>query len=72
MFALEERLTRGTEKGTNDENEEDSVRFSPEMVVERIKVNLEPLHAQISALTEMMDFLIQGSSARKFNAVCTR
>ena len=29
------------------------------MIEERIKANLEALHAQISAFTEMMDMLIQ-------------
>ena len=42
------------------------------MVEEKIKANLEPLHAQISALTQMMDRLIQGNSVREFMTASTR
>ena len=47
--------------GIIEGSEESSVRFSPELVDERIKANPEPLHAQISTLTEMMDRLIQNN-----------
>ena len=57
MSAHEEEVTGGTEIGTNDENEENSVRFSPKMFDEKIKANLEALHAQISALTDMMEIV---------------
>ena len=50
------------ETGIIEDSEENSFRFSPELVDETIKVSLEPLHAQISALTEMMDRLIQSNS----------
>ena len=46
-------------------NEESSIIFSPDVVDERIKASLEPLHEQISTLTEMMDRLIQSNSARE-------
>ena len=36
-------------------SEENNIGLSPGLVDERIKASLEPLHAQISALTEMMD-----------------
>ena len=39
---------------------------------EMIKANLEPMHAQISALTEMMVRLIQDSSAREFTTASIR
>ena len=45
--------------GTIEGSEANSIRFSPEQVDERIRASLEPLHTQISALTEMMDHLIQ-------------
>ena len=49
-----------------EQNDENSARFSPDMIEEMIKANLELLRAQISALTEMKDRLIQGNSAREF------
>ena len=53
--------TEEAETGIIEGSKENSVRFSPELVDERIKASLEPLHAQISALTEMMDHSIQSS-----------
>ena len=47
------------ETGIFEGSEENSVRFSPELVDERTKASLEPLHAQITALTEKTDRLIQ-------------
>ena len=40
---------------------ESNTRFSPKLEDERIKASLEPLHAQNSALTELMDRLIQSN-----------
>ena len=37
-----------------------------------MKANFVPFHAQIYALTEMMDRVIQGNSAREFTTVSTR
>ena len=51
---------------------ESSMRFSPELVDVRIKASLEPLHAQISALTEMKDQLIQSNSAKETTMVSSR
>ena len=42
------------------------------MVGERIKVNLEPLHVKIFALTELMDRLTSGYPGRKFTTANTR
>ena len=42
-------------------SKKNSVRFSPELMEEGIKASLEPLFAQISALTEMMGRLIQSN-----------
>ena len=57
-------LTHGDENsgeaevGTTESSEESNIGLSPELVDERIKASLVPLHAQISVLTEMMDRLI--------------
>ena len=42
------------------------------MIEKRIKENFESLYAQIFALTEMMDRLIPGNSAREFTTASTR
>ena len=72
MSAHEKEVTGEIEIDVNGRNEENSVRFSPDMVDERIKVNFEPNHAQITALTEMMDRLIQVYSAKEFTTASTR
>ena len=46
-------------------SEERYIGICPELVEERLKVSLEPLHAQISPLTKMMDWLIQGNLTRE-------
>ena len=48
------------------------MRFFPELVDERIKASLEPLHAKISALTEVMDRLIQSNSANETTTASSR
>ena len=53
-------------------SEENSVRFFPELVDERIKDSLEPLHAQISALTEIMDRIIQSNLTTESTTASTR
>ena len=65
MSAHEVEVTGEVEADANEGNEGSSVRFSPDLVDEKIKGSLEPLHAQISALTEIMDQLIQSNSARE-------
>ena len=67
MSAHEEAAT-----DMNEQNDENSARFSPDIIEEKIEANLEPLHAQISAVAGMMDRLIQGKSARKFTTLKTR
>ena len=63
MSAQEEVVTGEVEAGATEGNEEISIRFCPDLVDERITASLEPLHAQIYALTEMMDRLILSNSA---------
>ena len=71
MSAREEEVTE-IEIDASGGNEENSVRFSSDLVDERLKRSREPLHAQISALTEMMDRLIQGNSVRELTMASTR
>ena len=65
ISTLGDESTGEAETGMIEGSEENGIRFSPELVDERIKANLEPLHAQITALTEMMDRLIQNKSAKE-------
>ena len=64
--------TEEAETGVTEGSEESNIGFSPELVDERIKASLEPLHAQISALTEMMHRLIQGNLTTESTAATTR
>ena len=72
MSAHQEDPTLETEIDASEKNDQTNSRFFPDMIEERIKVNLEPLHAQISAFTETMDRLIQGKSAREVTTASTR
>ena len=72
MSVHEDETTREVETGIVQGSEENSTRFSPELVDERIKASLEPLHAQITALTEMMDRLIQSNSVREPTTASSR
>ena len=72
MSAHEEEVTGEVDADTNEGNEESSIRFPPDFVNEKIKASLEPSHAQNSALTEMMDRLIQSNSARETTTARTR
>ena len=65
MSALGDEKTGEVETGINEGSEEISIGCSPALVDEKIKASLEPLHAQISALTEMMDHLIRSNSAKE-------
>ena len=51
--------------GKIEGREEISVGSSLKLVDERIKVNLEPLYAQITGLTEMIDHLIRNNLAKE-------
>ena len=54
MSPHEEEATRKVQRGAIEDNEENSVRFSPHLVAERIKASPETLHPLIFNLTEMM------------------
>ena len=70
--ALEEDTTVETELYASEKTDKTIARYSPDRIDEKIKTNLEPLYAQISALTEMMDRLFRGNSAREFTTATTR
>ena len=72
MSAHEEEVTGEVEADATEANEENSVWFSPDLSDERIRASLEPLHAQISALTKMMDRLIQSDAAGETTTASTR
>ena len=63
MSGHEEDVTREVEADSTEGNEKNSVWFCLNLVVEKIRANPGPLHAQISALTEMMDRFIQSNSS---------
>ena len=65
MSAYGDENTGEGETGVTEGSEENGMRFSPELVDERIKVSFDLLHAQTTALTEMMDRLIQSNSAKE-------
>ena len=64
--------TGEVEVGITEGSEESNIGLSPELVDERIKASLEPLHVQISALTEVMDRIIQGNLTTESTTVSTR
>ena len=64
--------TREAEMGTIEGSEENGIRFSLELVEERIKASLAPLHAQSSALTEMIDRLIQSNATKESTTASSR
>ena len=72
MSAHEEQSTVASEPNEAEQNDGTSSGCSADLIEERIKANLEPLHAQISSLVQMMDRLIQGNSARGYLTASTR
>ena len=58
MSAYGEEAMEETATEMKEQNDENSGILSPDLIEERNKASLEPLHAQISDLTEMMDRLI--------------
>ena len=72
MSAYGDENTGEAETGIIEGSEENSMRFSPELLNEKINASLEPLYAQITALTEMMDRLIQSNSAMEATTVGSR
>ena len=60
------------ETGITEGSEEGHLRFSSELVDERIKASLEPLHAQIFVLTDMMERLFQSNLTTESTTASTR
>ena len=65
----EEEKIVAVEKFATERNDETRKGFSSE---EKIKANFEPLHAQISALTQILDRLFQGNLVREFTTISIR
>ena len=72
MSAHEELSTAASKPNAAERISEFSSEISPELIEKRIKENLAPLHAQISAQTELLDKLIQVNSARVYTMASTR
>ena len=64
--------TGEAETGIIEGSKENSIRFSPELVDEKIKASLEPLNAQISVLTEIMDPLIHSNLTEQYTTASSR
>ena len=58
MSTHENENAEVVESGVTEGSEKSNIGLSPELIEEKIKASLEPLHAQTSALTEMIDKLI--------------
>ena len=67
-----DKNTGEAEVGITEGGDESNIRLSPELVDERIKSRLEPLHAQSCALTDMMDRLIQSNLTIESTSASTR
>ena len=63
--AHEDETTVEVETRRMEINEENSMRFFPDLADDGIKASLEPHHAQITALAEMMDHSIQSNPAQE-------
>ena len=61
MSTHENENTKVVESRVTEGSEESNIGLSPELEEERKKASLEPLHAQISARSEMLDRLFQGN-----------
>ena len=72
MSAHEDETTGEVKAGIIGSSEENSTRFFPDLEDERIKASLQPLHAQITAPTEMIDRLIQSNSAKEATTTSSR
>ena len=64
MWTYGDENTGEAHPGMIEGREENSTRFSLELVDEGMKTSLEPLYAQIFTLAEMMHRLIQNISAK--------
>ena len=70
--AHEDETAGEAETGINEGSEENSTRLSLELLDEKKKASPELLLAQISALTEMMDRLMQSNFAKETTTASCR
>ena len=64
--------TAASDLNEAEQDDEFSTAFSPELIKGKVKANLEPLQAQIFALTQTMDKLTQAISVREYPMASTR
>ena len=67
-----DRNTEEVETGVIEGSKKSDIGLSPEVVDKRIKASLGPLHAQTSALTEMIDKITQSNSTAESTTASTR
>ena len=72
MSTYGDENTGEAEVGITEGSEESNIGLPPELLDEKIEASLEPLDAQISALTEMMDRLIQNNLTTESTTASTR
>ena len=76
MSSHEDQSTAASELNAAERISEITLEFSPDLIDEKInpptRLNLEHLHAQVTALTQMMDNVIQDNSARAYPTASTR
>ena len=63
MSAHEDQPNEATKTHTTERIEETSRKLSPNLIEDRTEAKLEPIHDQISTLTQPMNKLIQDNSA---------
>ena len=59
-----ENILDASEGFNREKTSETVTEVFPDLIHEKIRANLEPLNAQISTLTQLLDQLIQDNSAR--------
>ena len=72
MSSHEEQSTAASKPNVVNRIRETRTEFFPDLIKEKIKANLEAFQAQKSALTQMMDKLIENDSARAYPTASTR
>ena len=72
MSAHEEQSTAISEPTIAEWTSGSGTEFSPQLIEERIRANLDPLHAPFPALTHLMDRLIQDNLAGTYPTISTR
>ena len=71
MSAQDEQSTAASEPNLAERISKTNADFSDDSIEDRIKANLEPIHAQITVLAQMMDKLIKDNSAKAYSTAST-